>query len=128
MSFSTKFINITIIIVSLAAPVKAEINRIETVRDYYLTCGRDPGGISFLDGFQVGICLGFLRGVSSFAQANCDLTVGSIPSPLKADTTGVDFVAQQRAMVNWATDHPEYWEQRSAALVLALSETWPCSD
>lgn len=128
MNLFKKIITISVILMGLSGPLRAEIQQISTVRDYHLNCGRDPGGITFLDGLDVGICLGFLRGISSFAQMNCDLTVGNIPSPLKADTTGVDFVAQQRAVVNWANNHPEYWDQKSSTLVLALSETWPCSN
>ena len=122
------FLTTAVVVLVLSTPAKAQWNSISTIQDYYTTCVMEPPTVTFSDGMQAGICLGFLRGISQFAQLNCDVTNTDIPYFMKADLGGVTFLAQQQAMRNWAQMNPQYWSDNSATLVLALSEAWPCTN
>jgi hypothetical protein len=106
----------------VATPAGAEEKR--TVGDLLAKCRAEHQPASL-------ICIAYIGGVSEMMNV---LSVAENKSPaarpaLQGMTScgQVSWGAAQQAFVNWATAHPEAWEDdRLVGVVGVITRTWPC--
>lgn len=121
-------LTVVLIATALASPAKGEMNLIFSVQDYFLEC--EPARVDPADDIlnitQEGICIGVAQGIAGVAHLNCSLDMPNIPFALKSDLTDVSVGAYAQALWNYARDNPATWQDSVGALIVGLSQTWPC--
>lgn len=78
------------------------------------------------EAYDIGVCLGVVRGVLNSLVFNCVLVPSEVAIPRAVRPPSV--AAAWQAVKNWAEDHPEYWGyQLEVAASNALIEAFPCA-
>jgi hypothetical protein len=121
---------------AIHSPVQAQSTQDFTVGYAFQKCEKAGNIGSFnvptaYEAFNVGFCIGIMRGTSDILVRNCALGLSDFDGQPTALATRSDssFAAKWQAFRKWAQNNPEHWDEPlEFGIINALRETFPCGN
>lgn len=118
------------------SPVQAQSTQDFTVGYAFQKCEKAGNIGSFnvptaYEAFNVGFCIGIMRGTSDILVRNCALGLSDMfgQTTHLATSWGSSNAARWQAFRKWAQNNPEHWDEPlQFGIINALRETFPCEN